>query len=68
MGVDGLKKCRCTTNDTVFRWMARLLLTDRTGQVNATGFEVLQSLAQTYADDDDENKKSQGFTTRIPIE
>jgi hypothetical protein len=68
MGVDGLKKCRCQTNDTVCRWMARLLLTDSTFQVSATGFEVLQTLAQTYADDDDEKKKSQGFTTRILIE
>ena len=57
-GGDGPKKCRCMTNETVCRWMARLLLTDSTGQVNATGFEVLQSLAQTYADDDDKKKRT----------
>jgi RNA polymerase subunit RPABC4/transcription elongation factor Spt4 len=61
MGVDGMKKCRCTSNETVCRWKGRLLLTDSTCQVIATGFDVLQQLVLTYADDDDDKKEAKYY-------
>jgi RNA polymerase subunit RPABC4/transcription elongation factor Spt4 len=53
---DGTKTCECTTTDTRIRWRGILQLTDDSCQITATAFEVLGTLAQAYADDEEEKK------------